>query len=135
MKVHLCGAVSFPGCVNYGLEYLAKENSHSYPVGSQFVARDFYVDDGHKYRHCGKGQLVHKARELCAKDALHIYKFLSNNHAVLKCLPSSECAIDAKTKDLTFNNIPLEQTLGIHWSIDENGFRFNNTLKDQPVTC
>ena len=46
MKVHLFGAVSSPGCANYGLKYLAKEHSHSHPVGAQFVAKDFYVDDG-----------------------------------------------------------------------------------------
>lgn len=45
MKVHLFGAVSPPGCANNGLKYLAKEYSHSHPVGAQFVARDFYVDD------------------------------------------------------------------------------------------
>lgn len=46
MKVYLFGAVSTPGCMDYSLKYLANENRHSHPVGSQFVARDFYVDDG-----------------------------------------------------------------------------------------
>lgn len=61
-----------------------------------------------------KVPVAHKAREICAKDALCVHKFV--NHAVLKCIPSSECAIDAKTKDLTFNDTPLERALGIHWS-------------------
>lgn len=46
MKVHLFGAVSSPACANYGLKQLAKEHSHTHPAGSQFIARDFYVDDG-----------------------------------------------------------------------------------------
>jgi len=32
---------------NYGLKYLATENSELYPLGSQFVIRNFYeYDDG-----------------------------------------------------------------------------------------
>lgn len=46
MKVHLFGATSSPGCANYGLKYLAKEHCHTHPVGSEFMERDFYVDDG-----------------------------------------------------------------------------------------
>lgn len=136
MKVHLFGAVSSPGCANYGLKYLAKENSHSHQVGSQFVTRDFYVDDGVTSTETVEKaiQLAHEAREICAKGGLRLHKFVSNNHAVLQSLPASECAIDVKTKDLTFNDIPLERALGIHWSIETDSFRFDNTLKDQPVT-
>lgn len=46
MTVHLFGAVSSPGCANYGLKHLPKEHNLSFPLGAQFVARDFYVDDG-----------------------------------------------------------------------------------------
>ena len=136
MKVHLFGAVSSPGCANYGLKYLAKENSLSHPIGSQFITRDFYVDDGVTSTDTVERaiQLAHEAREICAKGGLRLHKFVSNNHAVLQSIPSSECAIDAKTKDLTFNVIPLERALGIHWSIEGDSFRFNNTLKDQPAT-
>lgn len=136
MKVHLFGAVSSPGCANYGLKYLAKESSHTHPIGSQFVERDFYVDDGITSTDTVEKaiQLAHKAREICAKDGLRLHKFVSNDQAVLQSLPSSECAVDAKTKDLTFTDKPLERALGIQWSIEEDSFRFNNTLKDQPVT-
>lgn len=46
MKVHLFGAASSPGCANYGLKHLAKENGDIYPQGSRFIMGDFYVDDG-----------------------------------------------------------------------------------------
>lgn len=118
MKVHIFGAVSSPGCANYGLKYLAKENSQLHPIGSQFVERDFYVDDGVTSTETVEEaiQLAHEARELCAAGGLCLHKFVFNNHAVLRSIPPSECAIDAKTKDLTFNNIPPERALGIHWS-------------------
>lgn len=46
MKVHLFGTVSSPGCANYGLKQLTKDHSHTHPLRSHFIARDFYVDDG-----------------------------------------------------------------------------------------
>nr|XP_055051100.1 uncharacterized protein LOC129436861 [Misgurnus anguillicaudatus]XP_055051101.1 uncharacterized protein LOC129436861 [Misgurnus anguillicaudatus] len=46
MRVHLFGAVSSPGCANYGLRHIANEYSLSHPLGAQFITRDFYVDDG-----------------------------------------------------------------------------------------
>lgn len=135
MKVHLFGAVSSPGCANYGLKYLAKEHSHSHPVGAQFVTKDFYVDDGVTSADNVKRaiQLAQEAREICSKGGLRLHKFVSNNHAVLQSLPPSECATETNTKDLTFNDT-LERALGIQWSIKEDSFRFNNTLKDQPAT-
>lgn len=81
MTVHLFGAVSSPGCANYGLKHLAKENSLAYPVGSRFIARDFYVDDGVTSVETVKDaiQLAKEARELCAKGGLRLHKFVSNN--------------------------------------------------------
>ena len=136
MKVHLFGAMSYPDCANYGLKYLARENSQSHPIGSQFVARDFYVDGGVTSANTvGEAiQLAHEAREICAKGGLSLHKFVSNNDAVLQSIPSSECAIDAKNKDLTFNDMPPERALGIHWSLEKDSFSFNNTLKEQPAT-
>ncbi|KAG7511271.1 hypothetical protein JOB18_045843 [Solea senegalensis] len=46
MKVHLFGATSSPGCANYGLKHLAQENETQFPLASQFIMKDFYVDDG-----------------------------------------------------------------------------------------
>ena len=136
MKVHLFGAVSSPGCANYGLKNLANENRLSHPVGSQFVARDFYVDDGVTSTDTVEKaiQLAQEAREICAKGGLRLHKFVSNNHAVLQSIPASERATDTKTKDLTFTDTQIERALGIQWSIEGDSFRFKNTLANQPGT-
>ncbi len=136
MTVHLFGAVSSPGCANYGLKHLAKENSSAYPVGSQFIARDFYVDDGVTSAETVKDaiQLAKEARELCAKGGLRLHKFVSNNSEVLKSIPASEHATDTKTKDLTFKETQTERALGIYWNVKKDCFTFNITLKDQPPT-
>ena len=36
--------------------------------------------------------------------------------------------------DLTFNDMPLERVLGINWCMESDNFRFNITLKEQPMT-
>ncbi len=85
MAVHLFGAVSSSGCANYGLKHLAKENSLAYPLGAQFIAREFYVDDGvTSVETVGRCiQLAQEARGICAKGGLRLHKFVSNNNAVL----------------------------------------------------
>ena len=72
MKVHLFGAASSPGCANYGLKHLAKENRDIYPQGSRFVMRDFYVDDGLISVENTEDaiQLAREAREFCAMGGL-----------------------------------------------------------------
>ncbi|KAL7831706.1 hypothetical protein AOLI_G00292540 [Acnodon oligacanthus] len=85
MKVHLFGAVSSPGCVNYGLKQLAKKHSYIYPQGSQFIARVFCVDDRvTSIESSGKAiQLEKEACELCAKGGLRLHTFVSNKSAIL----------------------------------------------------
>lgn len=46
MRVHLFGAASSPGCANYGLKFLANIHKKTMPLASDFVQRNFYVDDG-----------------------------------------------------------------------------------------
>ncbi|KAK0154149.1 hypothetical protein N1851_003773 [Merluccius polli] len=80
MKVHLFGAASSPGCANFGMKHLAKENGDLYPKGSQFIMRDFYVDDGLTSAGSTEEavQLAREARELCAMGGLRLHKFVSN---------------------------------------------------------
>ncbi|XP_030581660.1 uncharacterized protein LOC115777804 [Archocentrus centrarchus] len=136
MTVHLFGAASSPGCANYGLKHLAKENSLVYPLGSQFIARDFYVDDGvTSVQTVDEGmQLAQEARELCAKGGLRLHKFASNDSSVLNSLPASERATNVRTKDLAFSETQTERALGIHWCIKKDCFTFSIAQKDQPAT-
>ena len=47
IKVHLFGAASSPGCENYALKKIAVDNTDAFdPAVSDFVIKNFYVDDG-----------------------------------------------------------------------------------------
>lgn len=136
MKVHLFGAASSPGCANYGLKQLAMDNEREFPLGSQFIRKDFYVDDGvTSVENVNKAiQLAHEARKLCAAGGLRLHKFMCNDKAVLESIPSSERAAEVKALDLVFKDVKLERALGIHWHIESDTFRFCLCLKDQPAT-
>lgn len=105
MKVHLFGATSSPGCANYGLKHLAKENECTYPLGSKFITTDFYVDDGVTSVASAKEavQVTREARQLCASGGLRLHRFISNDRVVLDSIPIFERAIDVKALDLNFD--------------------------------
>ncbi|KAL7872550.1 hypothetical protein SRHO_G00075330 [Serrasalmus rhombeus] len=136
MRVHLFGAVSSPGCANYGLKYLAKENKDQYPLGAQFVTRDFYVDDGVVSVNNVENaiQVAREARDLCAKGGLRLHKFVSNDRAVLESIPPSERSADVGNLDLAFDDLPLERALGVQWDPQSDHFKFSGSLKEQPAT-
>lgn len=136
MKVHLFDAASSPGCANFGLKCLAKDNASIYPQGSQFVMRDFYVDDGLKSVENAQDaiKLANEARKLCANSGLRLHKFVSNNKSVLESIPPTERAINVKDMNLAFDDLPMERALGIQWDVEANYFRFNVNFKEQPAT-
>nr|XP_055041009.1 uncharacterized protein LOC129428127 [Misgurnus anguillicaudatus] len=136
MRVHLFGASSSPGCANFGLKHLAKKGEHSHSLGSQFIMRDFYMDDGvSSVENAEKGiQLAQEARHLCSLGGLRLHKFVSNSKTVLESIPSSERATDVNTVDLSLVNEPLERALGIYWHLDDDNFIFHANFKDQPAT-
>ncbi len=136
MKVHLFGASSSPGCVNYGLKHLTEGNKDQYPLGFDFVMNNFYVDDGVTSVQTTEDaiQLAREARELCAIGGLRLHKFVSNDKAVLESIPPSECANDIKEPDLSFDDSLIERTLGIQWNVELDCFKFDVCLKEQPAT-
>lgn len=78
MNVHLFGTASSPRCINYGLQHLAKELKYIYPLGSQFVMRNIYADDGITSVDKAESaiQLAQEARDRCAKGGLRLHKFI-----------------------------------------------------------
>lgn len=74
----LFGALSSPGCANYGLKHLAREGKHLYPLASQFILRGLYVDDGvSRVENVEKViQLAQEAHQLCALGGLRLHMFL-----------------------------------------------------------
>ena len=62
-----------------------------------------------------------------------LHKFMSNDVAVMEGIPASEQA-ELKDVEFTFDDVPLERTLGILWHRESDCFKFRIQLQDQPAT-
>lgn len=82
MKVYLFGALSSPGCSNYGMKHLASQNEEDSSSAASFIRKHFYVDDGLlSVKSVGEAiELVKEAQAVCTKGNLHLQKFLIAQH-------------------------------------------------------
>ncbi|XP_076086068.1 uncharacterized protein LOC143056790 [Mytilus galloprovincialis] len=136
MNVHLFGAASSPGCANFGLKQLA--NDYEADFGSEvsnFIRRDFYVDDGLKSvsNVTEAVNLIHGSVEMCNKRGLRLHKFLSNSKDVLAHIPEKDRAKELNL-NLSHDELPTTKTLGIEWCIELDVFQFRITLNNKPPT-
>lgn len=131
----LTGVLRFH-CVNYRLKHLAEGNEEQYPLGSQFVMNDFYVDDCVTSVQTTEDaiQLAQEASEICAIGVLRLHKYLSNDKAVLESILPSERVINVKEPDLSFNDSLTERTLGIQWNMELDCFKFDICLREQTAS-
>ena len=128
MNVHLFGAASSPGVANFCLHQTAETHRKEFgDIASDFLLRDFYVDDGFKSVPTAQQtlQLINDSQTMCAKDNLRLHKFASNCKEVLEVLPANNRAKDLKDLDLRHDPMPVQRSLGF-------GFRIE--LRDKPVT-
>ena len=137
MNVHLFGALSSPGCANFGLKRIASDNEAKY--GStvvRFVHRNFYVDDGLKSVSSPSEaiDLIKKSQDICAEGGVHLHKFVSNSKEVMQSVAPEELATGVQDLNLVKTSIPVEQASGVQWCIELDQFSFRITLKDQPLT-
>ena len=122
MKVHLFGAASSPGCANYGLKYLAESFSTQFPDASDFIKKEFYVDDGlTSLESIDEAKILMKhAKEICASGGLRLHKFVSNVPEVL-----NSTSDETKISDNVNKQEEIEHALGIKWSLVDDSFFFD----------
>ena len=110
MTVHLFGAASSPGCVNYGLKQIAHDHEEFGTDAANFVKYDCYVDDGLKSVGAAEHaiSLVEKTKQLYAKGGLRLHKFVSNSKKVIAAIPPEDRSSQLKNLDLGRDPLPLE---------------------------
>lgn len=137
MTVHLFGAVSSPGCANFGLRQAATDGELQFGSDvANFIKRDFYVDDGLKSVATPEEaiSLIERSKELCCGSGLRLHKFLSNSKEVLESISADDRAKGLAGIDIHQDKLPIERTLGIQWCIQTDAFQFKITPKDRPLT-
>ena len=133
MIVHIFGAVSSPSVATFGLRYLADKHRKDFGDSvSDFVCRDFYVDDGLKSVEdvSTAVDIIQGAQQLCKEGGIRLTKFVSNSEEVVNALPVSERA--ASVVDLSFDS--SERVLGMKWSVKSDLFEFEALHAEKPVT-
>ena len=134
MKVHLFGASSSPGCANFAMKHLARQNMEEYQKAASFILKNFYVDDG--LQSCGDSfeaiSLIKESQKLCQTAKLHLHKFISNDKTVLQSIESSELGADLNgNMNLS---LPSQTVLGLHWHVEDDSLTFIARQIDQPNT-
>ncbi len=108
MTVHLFGASSSPSCANFALKTTAEtfRNVNGNET-SDFVQRDFYVDDGLKSVRSSVEayQLILDSHELCKLGDFNLHKFICNDKTVLDTIPQSLQATNVRNLDLTCDQL------------------------------
>ena len=137
MTVHLFGAGSSPGCVNYGLKQIADDHEEEFGAeAASFVRDDFYVDDGLKSVNSVSEavSLIKGTKDLCARGGLRLHKFVSNSREVMQSIPPNERASGIKNLDMRKDNLPVERALGVEWCIESDTFQLRVILQNKPPT-
>jgi Pao retrotransposon peptidase/Family of unknown function (DUF5641)/Protein of unknown function (DUF1759) len=131
MTRHLFGATSSPACATFALRKLAKDFSAKYPRASEFVDKNFYVDDGliSVDGVDSAKELIREVREICASGNLRLHKFMSNDPRTLESLPASELS-------QVMDNFELASgyALGIRWHTSSDQFTFSECDFKSPCT-
>ena len=125
MIIHLFGAVSSPGCANFGLKRAADNGEFEFgEADANFVRNNFNVDDGLISVSSVEEtiDLLKNSRNLCARAGLKLHKVLLNKLEVLECLPESDRATSFKLLDIPSDNLPLERALGVVRCIQNDTF-------------
>ena len=136
MLVHLFGAVSSPTCASFALRRTAEDNQHARTHVTNTIMHSFYVDDclTSLPRVQDAVQLTADLTKLCNKGGFQLTKWVSNNQAVLSTIKEEERGKDITSLDLDKDQLPTDFALGLQWSVEDEGFRFDILIPKKPHT-
>ena len=135
MTVHLFGDASSPACANFALKASADDNEERLGSAlSEFLHRDFYVDDGLKSVSSVQEavDLVKSIKEMCQRGGFNLHKFTSKTKEVIQQIPLQDRDEEIKSIDFERDTLPTECALAVQWCIESDSFKFTISLKDRP---
>ena len=138
MRVHVFGNSPSPSVASYGLRKIAERSREDFGIDIQeFIANDFYVDDG-----LTSTPTVDKAVSLMRRTQrafevngnLRLHKIASNSKDVMSSFPSEDLAKDLALLDLNKDVLPLQRSLGLNWNLQTDNFTFCVSSEIKPYT-
>ena len=137
MKVHLFGAVSSPSISNFALRHITIDHADKLDTEvDKTIKHHFYVDDCLRSVNSQDEaiQLIQNLRSACSSGGFHLTKFTCNDTTVLKTIPINEHSKELQTRNLDYDELPIEHALGIQWSVESDTFGFSFILPNKPLT-
>ncbi|XP_071103398.1 uncharacterized protein [Haliotis cracherodii] len=137
MAVHIFGAVSSPSISNFALKAAAKKAEEKYgSLAADTICNNFYVDDCLKSECTEEAaiDLVDSLQKSCAEGGFKLTKFTANSRNLLRSIPQEHHSKELQTRDLDYDELPVERALGMQWHINSDVFGFSVHLKSQPFT-
>ena len=86
MTVHLFGALSYPACAYYALQWTADNNEDKYGTEvANTLKRNFYVDDFLKSANTEDKaiDLVKDVKAVCRNEGFNLTKFVGNTERIM----------------------------------------------------
>ncbi|XP_046571990.1 uncharacterized protein LOC124280147 [Haliotis rubra] len=137
MGVHIFGAVSSPSISNFALKATANRAEERFgSLVADVIRKNFYVDDCLKSVEDDKTaiKLIYDVRAACADGGFKLTKFTSNSRNVLKSIPVGDHSKEIQTRDLDYDELPIERALGMKWYVNTDTFGFSTDFIEKPVT-
>ncbi|XP_068757389.1 uncharacterized protein [Montipora capricornis] len=137
MEVHLFGSTSSPSCANFCTGKIAQDNIGNFSHQMiDTVLKNFCVDDCLKsvQSSCAAIDLRSQLCEMLQKGRFRLTKWSCNSKDVLETIPNADRAPSIFDLDLKAEELPIERTLGVHWSMETDMFIFKLLPKDKPYT-
>ncbi|XP_064111295.1 uncharacterized protein LOC135218776 [Macrobrachium nipponense] len=78
--------------------------------------------------------LILELLSLCTDRGWRLNQWTSSSRNVLSAVPESKQDASVTSLDLCKEELPVERTLGIHWSMEGDYFTFNISQKERPHT-
>ncbi|XP_056400351.1 uncharacterized protein LOC130294492 [Hyla sarda] len=136
MKVHVFGNSPSPAVAIYNLRRAAQQGERHGQEATQFVMKNFYVDDGLASFSSNEEAInvLKSTREMLAESNIRLNKVASNSNRVMEAFPMEDRAKDLKDLDLGTESPPLQRSLGISWDLKTDSFTFRVSREEKPFT-
>ena len=125
MKVHVFGNCSSPAVATHGLRKCVQNADVAV---KSYVEDKFYVDDGlNSYDKAEEAiEVLQQTKKTLWDAGKHkLHKIVSNDLDVMKAFSPDELAKNLRDIDLNLDKIPMQKSLGLHWDITDDVFKFS----------
>ncbi|KAK3082438.1 hypothetical protein FSP39_009290 [Pinctada imbricata] len=134
MRVHVFGNTPSPAVATYGLRKTVEKSDTDV---KDYVTKNFYVDDALISLPSADEAIdlmKRTQKDLMTGANIRLHKIASNMKEIMDAFPAEDLAKNLRSKNLEFDDLPMQHSLGIVWDLASDSFTINLSLEDKPFT-